>query len=66
MHCSMSPRPDARICEKCKSKMKRLYTKLDGKYAGIANGCVRCGHFVWDGQETAFDKAWQVILRGGQ
>ena len=45
--------------------MKRMYGKVNGKFTGIANGCPQCGRVVWDGQMTAFDKAWQHILRGG-
>ena len=48
----------------CGGKMRRLYMKIDGKYKGVGNGCLRCGRTFIDGH-TAFDKAWQVLKRGG-
>tara|TARA_B100000683_G_C12436898_1_gene534264 strand:- start:407 stop:598 length:192 start_codon:yes stop_codon:yes gene_type:complete len=62
----MAGKRAAMICPKCKAKMKRLYTKANNKFVGIANGCHICGNFIWDHEVSAFDKAWQVLLRGNE
>ena len=38
----------ATVCHRCKVKMKRVYEKIDGKFAGIGNRCHSCNTIFVD------------------
>lgn len=64
----MAGKRSAVKCPKCDVGMKRIYVKVDNRFKGLGNGCLRCGQILFANDEaterTPFDRAWQYLLKG--